>query len=79
MKSLKISLTATFILACISVIGLGFQFLALTDIFHQEPDVSLEWNVVKLSYIIQILFTASAFITLALIVKTKSLFFEKTS
>jgi len=77
MKSLRVSATVTFMLGCFSVFALILQFLALTDIFHKEQNVTLEWKVVQFCYLILILFTISTFITLGLMIKTKYLFSDK--
>jgi len=77
MKSLRVSATVTFILGCFSALCLIFQFLALTDIFHQEPNLVLEWKVVQFCYLTQLLFIISTFITLGFMVKTKYLFSDK--
>lgn len=44
-------LIATLILGFISFIFVIFDFLALHDIWHGEPDVSGEWTVVSISFI----------------------------
>jgi len=33
-----------------------FERLALTDIYHGEPDLSLEWNIVSVSFLPILLF-----------------------
>jgi len=33
-----------------------FERLALTDIYHGEPDLSLEWNIVSISFLPILLF-----------------------
>ncbi len=44
-------LIATLILGFISFIFVIFDFLALHDIWHGEPDVSGEWTIVSVSFI----------------------------
>jgi hypothetical protein len=44
-------LIATAIVGAISLIAFLFERLALTDIFHGEPDVHLEWAVVNGAFI----------------------------
>ena len=36
--------------------ALGVAFLALTDIFHGEAEVSLEWSAVRAAFIIMMAF-----------------------
>jgi hypothetical protein len=45
-----------FRLGLFSVFALVLAFLALTDISHGEADVTLEWNVVRLSFVVIITF-----------------------
>ena len=37
-------------LGCFSSVALLLSFLALTDIYHGEPDVSLEWMIVRFAF-----------------------------
>jgi hypothetical protein len=41
-----------------------FSHLALTDIYHGEADVALEWRIVQLSAVVILLFVGSALITM---------------
>jgi len=80
MKSLRISATVTTILGSVSVLALICLFLALSDIAHQEPDLSLEWRISGICMIILIAFTISTFITLGLLIKSGFLWdIRKTS
>jgi uncharacterized membrane protein len=64
MKRLKFLTSITAILGFLSVIALIFLFLALTDIAHQEQDLTLEWHIVGICIIILSTFTISTFVTL---------------
>jgi hypothetical protein len=45
-----------FRLGLFSVFAIVLAFLALTDISHGEADVTLEWNIVRLSFVVIITF-----------------------
>jgi hypothetical protein len=49
-------------LGLVSVLAILTALLALTDIYHQETDVSLEWNVVRVSFLIIMAFHVFALI-----------------
>jgi hypothetical protein len=63
-KKLAISARITFSLCIISAVALLFQYLALTDIAHDEPNKSLEWYITGICMIIHALFILSTMITL---------------
>lgn len=44
-------LVASFVAGLLSTGLFILERLALTDIFHGEPDLSLEWNVVSLTFL----------------------------
>ncbi len=77
MKCLRFSATVTSIIGFFSVMALIFLYLALTDIWHQEQDVSLEWKVVQICILVLIVFTISTFITLALMIRSRFLFSDR--
>jgi hypothetical protein len=47
----------------LSLLATGLSFLALTDIWHGEADVSLEWNIVRAAYLLLAVFYPLAFYT----------------
>jgi hypothetical protein len=49
-------------LGLVSVLAILTALLALTDIYHGETDVSLEWNVVRVSFLIIMAFHVFALI-----------------
>lgn len=52
-------------LAVITLIGLLFSALALTDIYHnREPDLTAEWNIVRASWVCAAAFVLTASFTL---------------
>ena len=68
----KISIMVTFALALISLAFVALDYLALTDIWHnREPDLSLEWTIVTVSFFPIVLFFVSFFIMVSLVVKDR--------
>jgi hypothetical protein len=47
-----------------ALIALFFSHLALTDIYHGEPNPQLEWNILRISALLFITFTGTAIYTL---------------
>ena len=64
MKLLKTYSIVTIVFGIISVVGIIFSHLALTDIWHGEPNTGTEWKVVQVAFFFIILFHVSAFITM---------------
>lgn len=65
MKTLKILSVVSFILGIITLISLLFSHLALTDIYHNiEPNLNTEWNAVRLSYLLTLIFVVISLITI---------------
>lgn len=55
---------ATFGLGVASSGAIVAAFLALTDISHGEADVSLEWNVVRVAFLVIIAFHVAGLVAL---------------
>ena len=72
MNKLRISATVTSIFGFLSLIALIVMFLALSDI-SKEPDTSLEWKVVQVSWIIILIFIISVFFTMGYLLKVPGL------
>ncbi len=64
MNRVKRNAVISLILGAMSVLAIGVSHLALTDIWHGEGDVSLEWNILRLAAAVIIMFHVSAFATL---------------
>jgi len=47
MKNLKMKIRATMALGVLSLLAGLVAHLALTDIFHGEAELTLEWNIVR--------------------------------
>lgn len=50
----------TFTLAALAVLAGVLNFLALNDIYHHEPDVSLEWSIVRYANFVFLLFLCAS-------------------
>ncbi len=46
----------TIVVGLLSLVSFVFERLALTDIFHGEPDLSLEWTIVNAALIPLVVF-----------------------
>lgn len=64
MKGLKICNRVTLALGVLSIVAIGMCHLALTDIYHGESDLTLEWRILQIGFATILLFHASAFYTL---------------
>jgi hypothetical protein len=51
-------------LGVVSVFALGVSHLALTDIYHAEGDLSLEWNILRGCFVVILAFQSCALVTL---------------
>ncbi len=69
MTNLRRIAAISVVLGVVSVVGLLVSLLALTDIAHGEPDVTLEWWVVRVAYLSVVLFQVAALVTLRQILK----------
>jgi len=59
----------SFGLGILSLLAVVVSHLALTDIYHGETDVLLEWRVVQLAFLIIVAFQVSALVTLWRVVR----------
>jgi len=64
MNNLKTQIRVSILLGLLSLCAGVISHLALTDIYHAEVDVSLEWNVLRISALVILAFTAMALFTL---------------
>ena len=64
MITIKTQITVVIVLGALSLVSGYFAHLALTDIYHGEADVTLEWRVVQTSALIILLFIGSSLFTL---------------
>jgi Zn-dependent protease with chaperone function len=61
MAGLRRLATVTLVFTILSGIGLVFSHLALTDIWHGEPDPRLEWLILQLTGVLLGIFLCLAF------------------
>ena len=64
MNPLRPWLSASTALGVASVFALVLCALALTDIYHGEADVRLEWWIVRVGFLVVVLFTFAVLVTL---------------
>ena len=64
MINLKRYVKLTMVLGIVSLLTILLCHLALTDISHAESDVSLEWNILRASVVVFIVFIGSTLFTL---------------
>jgi hypothetical protein len=57
-------------LGVLSTLALGVAHLALTDIYHAEGDLTLEWNMLRGCFAIILAFQAYALLTLRRVVRS---------
>ncbi|HLA90976.1 MAG TPA: hypothetical protein VJL28_11160 [Gemmatimonadaceae bacterium] len=55
---------ACFVLGIVSLVAVLTSHLALTDIYHAEGDVDLEWGVLRVSLGVIVVFQLCALLTL---------------
>ena len=62
---MKTLTTISIILGILTLLSILFSHLALTDIYHQtEPDLGLEWSIVRLGYLLTFIFIIIALVTI---------------
>jgi hypothetical protein len=69
MKSLREWIKLSFALGILSLIAVIACHLALTDIWHGEGDLSLEWRILQASFAVIILFQATTLLTLGRLIR----------
>lgn len=70
MKALKRSALFTLGLGILSLVAILFSHLALTDVWHGETEVALEWQMVRVGFLLILLFHVSSFVTLFQVLRT---------
>lgn len=70
MKDLKKFIWAAILLGALSFISIIFSHLALTDIYHGETNVVLEWNILRISALVMLAFIGIALFTLIRVLKS---------
>lgn len=72
MKNLKTQIRVTIALGILALLMGLLSHLALTDIYHNEADVSLEWSVVRVGALGFLSFVGLALVTLGRALKMLS-------
>jgi len=67
---LKNQIRVAIILGILSLIAGVLGHLALTDIYHAESDLSLEWNMLRIVAVVFLVFIGYTLMTLRKILKT---------
>jgi len=70
MMELKNQIRLTMALGILSLLAGVMGYLALTDIYHAEVDVSLEWNVLRVCAVVLVVFIGSTLFTLRQVLKS---------
>ena len=70
MYKIRIYSIVTLILSGFSILSLFLSHLALTDIYHGEIDVSLEWLFLRIAAVILFTFIVLTIFTLTQVLKT---------
>jgi hypothetical protein len=64
MRNLRTQIRVTIVLGGLSLLAGLIAHLALTDIYHGEPDVTLEWSIVRVCTLVLLVFIGMALFTL---------------
>ena len=64
MINLKTQIRVTMVLGGLSLLAGVATHLALTDIYHGEADVTLEWSIVRVCALVLLVFISMALFTL---------------
>ena len=64
MSNLKTQIRVTIAMGALSLLAGLITHLALTDIYHGEADVTLEWRIVRICALVILGFVVMALITL---------------
>ncbi len=68
---LRKQLNLNFILGMVAVLAFGVQFLALIDIGHGGEDLRLEWRIVQVASLIQLVFVCLTLFSLVRVLNEK--------
>jgi uncharacterized membrane protein HdeD (DUF308 family) len=69
LKSLNRQIWATVFLGSLVLVAGVFAHLALTDIFHGEQDLRLEWKIVQVAALVLFAFTLQTLFTLSRVMR----------
>ena len=60
MSKMQSQVVVVMVLGILALVARFFAHLALTDIYHGEADVSLEWKIVQVAALIILIFIVSS-------------------
>jgi hypothetical protein len=69
MKKLRIWARIALTLGLLALVVLFLMHLALTDIYHGEDDVSLEWTILRLGFFVIFFLIVATFMCTGLVLK----------
>lgn len=69
MRNLKTQIRVTMVLGALSLLAGLATHLALTDIYHGEVDVTLEWSIFRLGAAVFVAFIVVALFTLGRVLR----------
>ena len=69
MKKLRIWARIALTLGILALLVLFLMHLALTDIYHGEDDVSLEWTILRLGFFVIFFLIVATFMCTGLVLK----------
>jgi len=69
MKKLRIWARVALTLGILALLVLFLMHLALTDIYHGEDDVSLEWTILRLGFFVIFFLIVATFMCTGLVLK----------
>ena len=71
MTGQRVGILVSLSLGVLSVFAVYVCHLALTDIYHLEPDVTAEWRAVQICFVVIIAFQVSALVTLWQVLRSR--------
>ena len=70
MGNLKTLIRVTIALGTLSLLAVLITLLAMTDIYHGEADVALEWSIVRVCALVLLVFIGMVLFTLGRALRT---------
>ncbi|HSF14934.1 MAG TPA: hypothetical protein VLK65_05230, partial [Vicinamibacteria bacterium] len=72
MHSLRKSAIVSLALGVTSLLAMGASHLALTDIWHGEGDLRLEWSILRGAFLVLLAFHFAAFETIRRVLRSNA-------
>lgn len=64
LSGIRTNIISCWVLGLLALMGTFFSFLALADIWHGEEDLRLEWLVLRIGFVVMIIFIITSLFTL---------------